>query len=82
MPEYANCIQKTSVPRTLQQAVYALDLDRAEYRAKGEDLHRAQVLEARRYFVSTVGRDKETIRAYIKPLLVVSHHTTSLAGGC
>ena len=41
------------------------DLDRAERRAQGAQFHRAQVW-ARGYFVSTVGRDEEMIRAYIK----------------
>ena len=40
--------------------------DRAECRAKGEEFHGAQTSWARGYFVSTVGRDEETIRAYIR----------------
>ena len=42
-----------------------LDLDRAEYRAKGKNFT-GHKFWARGYFVSTVGRDEETIRAYIR----------------
>ena len=42
-----------------------LDLDRAEYRAKGEELHRAQVLGAW-IFRLDGGPRRETIRAYIR----------------
>ena len=42
-----------------------LDLDRAEYRAKGEELHRAQVLGAW-IFRLDGGPRRETIRAHIR----------------
>jgi len=55
----------TRLPRYRLHQGQELDLDRAECRAKGEELHRHKFW-AGGYFVSTVGRDEETIRAYIR----------------
>jgi hypothetical protein len=41
-------------------------MDRAECRMQDAEFYGPQILGARGYFVTTVGRDEEVIRAYIR----------------